>query len=117
MNFPRTTSILPPRVWILSLKLCGERPLAICIIRTVLNLFYSNPVHHGIPLISIYNAMILISKSVGFARNTREPWAELVQKRVHQLIEATDPGGSVVLQIVFIEVAYHLPHIMKPIQK
>ena len=48
--------------------------------------------------------MVLISKRVGFARNTLEPWEELFQKRFHLLIEATDPGGSVVLQIVLIEV-------------
>ena len=78
-------------------------------------LLYFNPVHHGITLTSICNAMVLISKRVGFAWNTHEPWAELVQKRVHRLIEANEPGGSVVLQIVFIGVVYHLPHIMKPI--
>ena len=61
--------------------------------------------------------MVLISKRLGFARNTHEPWAELVQKRVHQLIEETEPGGSVVLQVVLIEVVYHMPHIMKHIQK
>ena len=78
---------------------------------------YFNQVHHGITLISICNAMLLISKRVGFAQNIHEPWAELVQKRVHQLIKATEPGGSVNLQIVLVEVGYHLPHIMKPIQK
>ena len=61
--------------------------------------------------------MVLISKRVVLARNTHETWAKLVQKIVHRLIEATEPGGSVVLQIVFIEVFYNLPHIMKPIQK
>ena len=78
---------------------------------------YFNPVHHGITLISIYNDMVLVSNRVGFARNIHEPWAELVQKICHQLIEATEPGGSVVLQIVLIEVLYHMLHIMKPIQK
>ena len=58
-----------------------------------------------------------ISKRVDFEQNTHEPWAELVQKIVHGLIEATKPGGSVVLQIVLIEIVYHLQHIMKPIQK
>ena len=48
--------------------------------------------------------MVLVSNRVGFGWNNHEPWAELVQKRVHQLIEATDPGGSVVLQILLIEV-------------
>ena len=61
--------------------------------------------------------MVLISNRVGFARNTHEPWAELFQKMVHQIIEATKPGRSLVLQIVFIEVVYNLPHIIKPIQK
>ena len=110
-------SVIPPCVRIFSLKLWEELPLVICIFRTVLPLLYFNPVHHRIPLISICNAMVLISKRVGFAKNTHEPWSELVQKIVHRLIDATEPGGSVVLQIVFIEVVYHLPHIMKPTQK
>ena len=68
---------------------------------------------------SLYPSTILcylFSRGWGFGQNTHEPWAELVQKRVHRHIEATEPGGSVVLQIVFIEVVYHLPHIMKPTQ-
>ena len=108
-------NLLPPRVMIFSLKLWGERPLAIFIFRTVLPLLNFNPVHYGIPLISICNAMVLISKRVGFAQNTHEPWEALVQNRVHQLIEETETGGSVFLQIMFIEVVYHMPHIMKPI--
>ena len=110
-------SLLPLCVRIFTLKLLGERPLAICIFQTVLTHLYFIPVHHGIPLISIYNSMILISKTVGFANNTHEPWTELVQKIIHRLTQATEPGGSVFLQIVFIEVVYHLLHIMKPIQK
>ena len=48
--------------------------------------------------------MVLVSKRVVFASNTHEPWEELVQKRVHRLIEGTDPGGNIVIQIVLIEV-------------
>ena len=61
--------------------------------------------------------MVLISKRVGFARNTQETEEELVQTIFHELIEETEPGGSIVLEIVFFEAVYHLPHIMKPIQK
>ena len=78
-------SVLPLCVRIFTLKLLGERPLAICIFQTVLTHLYFIPVHHGIPLISTYNYMILISKRVGFAHNTHEPWTELVQKIIHRL--------------------------------
>ena len=84
-NFPRSVkrqyrfthqagglSVLPPHVRIFSLKTWGESPLAICIFRMVLPLLYFSPVHHLIPLISVFNALVLISKRVEFLGQI--PW-------------------------------------------
>ena len=53
----------------------------------------------------------------GLRGTLMNPGQNLSGKIFHRLIEATDPGGSVVLQIVLIEVVYHLRYIMKTIQK
>ena len=93
----------------------GPSPIGrICAILSLDDLY---PPHDQLPAITVCDQMIFIAKWMQFAREGHKTGAELVQPRVHGLVDARKPRWHAPLGVMVIEGINHLMHLVKAIEE
>ena len=67
--------------------------------------------------VSVGNQVILVVERMGLAWKRHEPLTELVQPRVHRLVDATQPQRLVLQGVVIVEGVNHLSDLVEAIHK
>ena len=96
----------------LLLPLCREGPRSIRLLWSILPLDNSDSPHDWLAVISVGNLMIIIAKRMGLARERHEPRTELVEPRVHRLVDAIQPQRLILGGVVVVECVNHLTNLM-----
>ncbi len=101
----------------LHLPLCWEGPRSVRLLWSILSLDNPDSPHDWPAAISVGNRMILIAERMGLAKERHEPRTELVEPRVHQLVDAIQLQRLILGGVVVVECINHLANLMEAIHK
>ena len=91
---------------------CREGPRSVRLLWSILSLDDSDSPHDWPAAISVGNRMILIAERMGLARERHAPRTELVEPRVHRLVDAIQPRRLILGGLVVVECVNHLTNLM-----